>query len=135
MEFRNRRFDFDWPGTDRREILIDPGKIGQVLENLLSNAVKFSPEGSLIRVSGSMDDYVATLVVRDEGVGMNPEQVGRVFDKFYRADCSHTAVPGLGLGMGIAKGIVEAHGGHIQVKSSKGAGTAVTFTLPINVQA
>lgn len=130
QEFRNRRFDFDWPEVGSGKILVDAGKIGQVMENLLSNAVKFSPGGGVINVSGSAFDREVTIAVRDEGIGMNPQQVARVFDKFYRVDGSHTAVPGLGLGMAIAKGIVEAHGGRIQVESKKGAGTTVTFTLP-----
>ncbi|NJC89156.1 MAG: PAS domain S-box protein [Desulfuromonas sp.] len=130
QEFRDRRFDLDWPESTFGEILLDPVKIGQVMENLLSNAVKFSPAGSPVRVGGSMGDGEIKIVVQDVGIGMNPEQVAHVFDKFYRADGSHTAVPGLGLGMAIAKGIVEAHGGRIQVESKKGAGTTVTFTLP-----
>jgi len=131
QEFRKRHFAFDWPEPGLGKILVDAGKIGQVMENLLSNAVKFSPQGGVITVSGSADDREVIIAVRDEGIGMDREQVDRVFDKFYRADGSHTAIPGLGLGMAIAKGIVEAHGGRIQVESRKGAGTAVTFTIPV----
>lgn len=135
QEFRDRRFDFDWPGPAPGKILVDTGKIGQVMENLLSNAVKFSPGGGPITVSASANAREVTIAVKDEGIGMNPEQVARVFDKFYRVDGSHTAVPGLGLGMAIAKGIVEAHGGRMRVESKTGAGTTVTFTLPAGAAA
>jgi signal transduction histidine kinase len=64
---------------------------------------------------------------------MNAEQLARIFDKFYRADASNRAVGGIGLGMSIAKSIVEAHGGEIRVRSRPGHGTSVAFTLPMNV--
>lgn len=130
-EFRGRRIEFDWPEPGPGFILADSGKIGQVLENLLSNAVKFSPPASSIRVSGSTGHDQVQVLVHDEGKGMTPEQAVRVFDKFYRADGSDTAVPGMGLGMAIAKGIVEAHGGSIQVESEPGRGTTFIFSLPM----
>lgn len=130
QEFPHHRFELDWPGMEPDKILIDPEKIAQVMENLLSNAVKFSPKGSLIAVSGAVIAPEVTITVRDEGIGMSPDQKCRVFDKFYRADSSHTAIPGLGLGMAIAKAIVETHGGRIQVDSQKGMGTTFSFTLP-----
>jgi len=113
------------------ELYFDLAKIGQVLENLLSNAVKYSPGGGVIRVQVVIEQGVCRVAVRDEGIGMLPEQVERVFDKFYRADHSNTAVGGLGLGMAIAKHIVEAHKGRIWVDSLYGRGTTVTFTLPL----
>ena len=112
-------------------LFIDPGKIGQVLENLLSNAVKFSPAGGIIRVSGYRTDGEYEVTVADEGIGMEPEQAARIFDKFYRADASNTAVSGLGLGMSMVKSIVETHGGRIWVESRPGRGTEVHFTLPV----
>ncbi len=111
-------------------LFIDPGKIGQVLENLLSNAVKFSPAGGVIRVSGRRTDGEYQVTVADEGIGMEPEQVARIFDKFYRVDASNTAISGLGLGMSMVKSIVETHGGRIWVESRPGQGTEVHFTLP-----
>jgi len=71
--------------------------------------------------------------VADEGIGMTPEQLGRVFEKFYRADNLDTAVSGLGLGMNIAKNIIEAHGGRIWVESTPHRGTTVTFSVPMDV--
>ena len=78
---------------------------------------------------GREGDEVVTTVT-DQGIGMTPEQVERIFDKFYRADASATAVSGLGLGMSLVKGIIEGHGGRIWVTSAPGRGTTVSFTLP-----
>jgi signal transduction histidine kinase len=108
----------------------DRQKIEQVLQNLMGNAVKYSPEGGTIRVSAVPRQGAVLLEVADEGVGMTPEQVGRIFDKFYRADSSSGAVEGTGLGMFIVKYIVEAHNGGIWVESEVGHGTRVFLTLP-----
>jgi PAS domain S-box-containing protein len=110
-------------------VLVDKAKIGQVLENIVSNALKYSREGSLVRIRGEPEGELYRVTVTDHGIGMTPEQVGRVFDKFYRADESRTTVAGVGLGMSIVKNIVEAHGGRIQVKSEPCGGTEVSFTL------
>jgi PAS domain S-box-containing protein len=126
------RFSFEFP-EGPAELCLDPGRIHQVLENLLSNAVKFSPAGGRIRVSGHRTDGEFEVTVEDEGIGMRPEQVEHIFDKFYRADASDTAVGGLGLGMSIVKNIVEAHGGRIWVESELGEGTRVHFTLPTDI--
>ena len=113
------------------ELLVDRNKLEQVLENLLSNAVKFSPEETTIRVAAQVTGDRLLFTVEDQGVGMTSEQVERVFDKFYRADGSNAAVPGLGLGMSIVKSIIEAHGGEIRVESQLGQGTRVSFALPM----
>jgi PAS domain S-box-containing protein len=111
-------------------LMVDHGKIIQVLENLFSNASKFSPPGSRIWLTGRLMNGAFHVSLRDEGIGMTDEQAARVFDKFYRADMSNTARPGLGLGMSIVKNIVEAHGGRIRVQSELGVGTEVGFFLP-----
>ncbi len=111
--------------------LVDDRKLFEVMENLLNNAAKFSPKGSLIEVSCKLLEQEVRVAVRDEGIGMTPDQVERVFDKFYRADASNTAKGGLGLGMAIVKNIIQAHQGRIWVDSAPGEGTTVIFTLPI----
>lgn len=113
------------------ELWVDRGKIGQVLENLLSNAVKYSPAGGTIRVSAHQAAGQVEVTVSDQGIGMTTAQVERIFDKFYRADTGNTAIGGLGLGMAIARNIVEAHTGRIWVDSTPGKGTRVSFTLPL----
>jgi PAS domain S-box-containing protein len=109
---------------------IDRGKMGQVLENLISNALKYSPEGSLVHIRGAPIPEGYLIAVADRGIGMTPEQVARIFDKFYRVDTSHAAVKGVGLGMSIVKHIVDVHGGRIWVESALGEGTTASFTLP-----
>lgn len=111
-------------------LAVDVGKIEQVLENILGNAVKFSPQGGVIRVTGREEADEYQICVEDEGIGMTPEQVGKVFDKFYRADTSNTAVEGTGLGMSIVRHIVDAHGGHVEIESRMGRGTRVLVGLP-----
>jgi PAS domain S-box-containing protein len=124
------RFDVTLP-EGPLELLADRNKLEQVLENLLSNAVKFSPQETRIRVDARVQGSRLVVTVKDQGVGMNPEQLARVFDKFYRADGSNAAVPGLGLGMSIVKNIIESHGGEIWVESDLGQGTRVSFALPM----
>lgn len=111
---------------------VDDNKLEQVLENLLSNAVKFSPEETPIQVEAVMRGSRLLITVKDQGLGMSSAQVAKVFDKFYRVDSSNAAVPGLGLGMSIAKNIVESHGGEIWVQSELGHGTQVSFDLPMD---
>ncbi len=111
-------------------VFLDDRKLFQVMENLLGNAVKFSLPGGSIRVACEVSEADLRISVSDEGVGMTPEQVERVFDKFYRVDASNTAKEGLGLGMAIVKNIIDAHGCQIWVDSEVGKGTKVTFTLP-----
>ena len=134
--FTSHQFELDLV-DESREWLVDPAKITQVLENLLSNAVKYSPPGKLVRVSGrcqpqgaeSTPDHYQISVI-DQGIGLAPDQVDKIFDKFYRVDMSNTAVGGVGLGLAIAKHIVEAHQGQIWVESAPGQGTTVIFTIP-----
>jgi len=110
---------------------MDRQRITQVLENLISNAVKYSPKGSQIFIQVESNEHGCQITVQDQGQGMTPEQVSRVFDKFYRADATDTAVGGLGLGMSIARQIVMAHNGEIWVESRPGEGTKACFTLPL----
>lgn len=119
-------------GDPHVRLFVDRDKIGQVLENLLSNAVKYSEDGTLIRIEGGLEKENYRIVIADEGIGMSAAEVSRIFDKFYRADASNRAVGGVGLGMSIARGIVDAHGGRIVVKSRKGQGTSVTLLLPLS---
>jgi PAS domain S-box-containing protein len=115
----------------KTRLRVDRDKIGQVMENLLSNAIKYSAEETLIRVCGERNENLYTISVIDQGIGMTPEEVARIFDKFYRVDTSNRAVGGIGLGMSIAKSIVETHSGDIRVESHPGKGTTVSFTLPV----
>lgn len=110
---------------------VDEGKIEEVMENILSNAIKYYPAGGVIRIEGTLTDNAYRISVEDRGIGMTREQTERIFDKFYRADASNTAIEGTGLGMTIVKLIIEAHGGKVWVESEPGKGTKVFVTLPL----
>jgi signal transduction histidine kinase len=107
----------------------DSSRLDQVLTNLLSNAAKFG-RGTRIEVSLERAGSVARIRVRDEGIGIPPEKVTRIFERFERA-VSTRSYGGLGLGLFIARGIVEAHGGIIWAESVVGQGTTITIELPI----
>ncbi|WP_249226617.1 DUF4118 domain-containing protein [Alicyclobacillus mengziensis] len=111
-------------------IAVDEVLIEQVLVNLLSNAAKYSADRSTICIDSMEYDGVLTLQVRDQGIGISPDEAEKVFDKFYRTN-SGKNVPGTGLGLAICKGIVQAHGGEIFAKPGKDLGTTVTVMLPV----
>jgi signal transduction histidine kinase len=113
------------------EIEVDAGRMAQVLENLMSNALRYTPEHGHITLSAGAEGNTVCLDVRDNGVGIAPEDLPYVFNRFYRADRSrqHTGRES-GLGLAIARSIVEAHGGSISAASTVGEGTTFTITLP-----
>lgn len=129
-QYKNHQFEVVLPEKPV-QLHVDKEKVGQVLKNLLSNAAKYSPEGALIRTVVEKFKDHCRISVQDQGMGMTPEQVDKIFDKFYRVDASNTAIEGTGLGMTVVKHIVEAHGGEVWVESEVGKGTVVTFTIPI----
>lgn len=109
----------------------DEVRLEQVLNNLLTNAVKYSPAGGTIRVDGRVQPDAVVVTVRDQGIGIAPAEQIRVFDAFYRVDDAPTRrTQGTGLGLYLAKAVVEAHGGHIWVESEPGQGAAFSFSLP-----
>lgn len=109
----------------------DPARIEQLVSNLIGNAIKYSPDGGEIRVSGRVLPDAVEITVSDEGLGIPVEEQSRVFERFYRVDDALSRrTQGTGLGLFIAKAIVEAHGGRIGVRSTPGRGTAFSFTLP-----
>ena len=115
---------------------IDSRAVSEVIYTLVDNAAKYSSPGSTIRIGGERVNDELLIAVEDEGRGVAPELRTRVFDKFFRAirdgDVSTREPSGTGMGLAIAKGIVEAHDGHIWIEDSlNGKGTRVVFTLPI----
>jgi two-component system sensor histidine kinase BaeS len=102
-----------------------------VLNNLLDNALRHTPVGGVVRVDASTTAEGVLVEVCDTGEGIRAEDLPHVFERFYRGEKSRNrATGGSGLGLTIAKGIVEAHGGHIGVESAAGQGTRFFFTLP-----
>ena len=111
---------------------IDPDRIAQVLGNLVSNALRYTPEDGRSVLSAQHGDDKVVLKVRDSGLGIAPEDLPHLFERFYHADRSRHAREGeSGLGLAIAKSIVEAHGGTISVESVYGEGTAFTIAFPL----
>jgi signal transduction histidine kinase len=106
----------------------DRRRLDQVLRNLLSNAYKYSPGGGAVQVRLGRQHDDVVLAVRDHGLGMSPDQVARVCERFYRADASGN-IPGTGLGMSIVKEIVQLHGGRLVIDSTPGLGTTVSVWL------
>ncbi len=115
-------------------IAADPPKLQQALLNILSNARKYSPDGGDIEVSIRYRQHKKHeqigIVVRDHGIGMSSNDLARVFERFFRADRSCN-LPGTGLGMALAKEVVSAHGGQIELESELGLGTTVMLWLPL----
>jgi PAS domain S-box-containing protein len=110
------------------KVMADRARIQQTLSNLVGNAIKFSPAGTKIVVMARGFDDSVVISVLDEGKGIPPEQLPRVFDRYWQS--ARTDRQGAGLGLAIAKGIIETHGGRIWMESSPGEGTTASFTLP-----
>ncbi|MBV9169019.1 MAG: hypothetical protein JOZ81_02895 [Chloroflexi bacterium] len=128
---QSQRVDIDIGGDGGQApwVMADRRYARQVLTNLLDNASKYSPDGSVIRVVAIRVGKMMRISVEDSGPGIRHEQQAGLFERFYRVR-SNTDVPGVGLGLAIAKGIVEAHGGSIGIESEPGMGTRVWFSLP-----
>jgi len=111
----------------------DHDKLEQVIANLLVNAIKFTPPGGRITISLQQEEKFVKTSIRDTGIGIPPEKQSRIFDRFYRVEPDASSkVNGTGLGLYIAKNIIEMHGGRIWVTSEVGNGSEFSFTLPIN---
>ena len=113
-------------------VFADRDRVAEVLANLLDNADKYSPRGKGVAVEVRADETEVTLSVRDAGPGLPPQDLGRVFDKFYRADNSDAqAAYGYGLGLYVCYRLVEAHGGRIWAENHPDGGAVFSFTLPV----
>ncbi|MBN1191516.1 MAG: PAS domain S-box protein [Dehalococcoidales bacterium] len=111
----------------------DKLKIAQVISNLVENATKFSPEGSPIVIEAKAGKRNLIISVEDRGTGIPPEAMGNLFNRFYQVEQVVSGkTRGTGLGLAICKGMVEAHGGRMRVKSKVGKGSKFSFTLPLN---
>ncbi|MEW6242955.1 MAG: ATP-binding protein [Bacillota bacterium] len=127
---REHRFLLDFP-PNAREVWADPVRLEQVFRNLIDNAVKYSPEGSLVVIRARPSRGDILISVADQGYGIAPEHLNRLFDRFYRIRNEESKhVSGTGLGLPIARRIIEAHGGNIWAESTVGKGTTFYFRLP-----
>jgi signal transduction histidine kinase len=121
------------PSVERLPLSADPRRLAEVIGNLLSNAIKFTPEGGSVTASLDREGDDAVLEVADTGVGIPADEVGRLFERFFRASTAAT-IRGTGLGLSIARSIAEAHGGTISVRSTEGVGTTFTLELPVSTE-
>ena len=111
------------------EIYADPVLFQRAVSNLVENALRFTPRGGTIQISIAVKPTHSEVTVSDNGCGITPEHLPRVFDRFYRADSSRGS-DGAGLGLALVKSIVELHGGSARIKSDVGRGTTVTLSFP-----
>jgi signal transduction histidine kinase len=128
--------------TDRHRILIDfpagfpivdadPRRVRQVMRNIFDNAIKYSPNGGLIVIRGEVRARDVVVSISDQGVGISPEDLIPLFEKYFRVKApTGYHVPGTGLGLPVARAIVEAHGGRIWAESKVGQGTTLYFSIP-----
>jgi signal transduction histidine kinase len=116
--------------ADVDPVYMDVQLIGRVLDNLVSNAIRFTPGGGSINITAHRNVEKVNIIVQDTGEGIPPEDIPHVFESFYRGEKSRSrATGGAGLGLAIAQGIVQAHGGDIRIDSELGAGTSFIITL------
>jgi signal transduction histidine kinase len=126
-----RRVHVDLAAPAALPIVADADRLRQVVDNLLDNGLRHAPEGTTLTVTAEVRNGALVLAIRDRGLGLTAEQQARIFDRFFRADESRARNSGgLGLGLSIAKAIVEAHHGTLTVESSPGAGCTFVVTLP-----
>ncbi|MDX1584933.1 MAG: ATP-binding protein, partial [Thermoanaerobaculia bacterium] len=112
----------------------DPVRLGQVVENLISNACKYSGEGAAIDVLLEDRTDKVRIVVSDDGAGIEPSDLERIFERFHRVKKDEANAKGTGLGLYITKQIVEMHGGTIEVESQPGEGTTFAIEIPIRLE-
>ncbi|CAN0433721.1 unnamed protein product, partial [Phaeothamnion confervicola] len=117
---------------DLPRVLGDQTRITQVVNNLVHNAIRHTPAGGLVIVAAESlpTSHVVEVAVRDTGVGIAPEDLPRIFDRFYRGDSTRSP-GGTGLGLSIVKQLVEGQNGSVAVESQVGEGTSISFRLPI----
>jgi signal transduction histidine kinase len=113
------------------EIPADAARLKQVIVNLVDNAIRYNREGGEVVITLGCNRVRMQLSVRDTGQGIASKDIGLVFDKFYRGQVDEETEPGVGLGLSMAKEIIEAHGGDIWVQSEVGVGSNFSFSLPL----
>jgi two-component system, OmpR family, phosphate regulon sensor histidine kinase PhoR len=128
-------FAMNLPAEDLPQINANRDRVKQVLINLLDNAFKYTHSGGQVRLSAWRDEESIKVAVADNGIGIPQEDLGRIFERFYRVDKARSRDKGgTGLGLSIVKHIVESYGGEIAVESSLNQGSVFTFTLPIEIK-
>ena len=124
-----RRVKLEVTGDDGGKVRADPTRVSQIVGNLIGNAIKFTPERGTIKVRAKPEDKQVVFQVADDGPGISPDHMSHLFDSFWQARKDDRR--GVGLGLAIAKGLVEAQGGKIWVESKPNEGSTFSFSLPV----
>src|SRR5215468_5457630 len=127
-----KHIHLDCNGSERVEVEADPARLKQVVVNLLDNAIKYTPEKGKVSVSVTKQDSRAVLEIADTGLGISPDDLPHIFDRFYRADKARSRqLGGTGLGLSIVRSICLAHNGQVRVASTEGQGSVFHVELPL----
>ena len=128
-----RSFSAEPPGA-ALEVNVGPTAVGLALTNVLDNAIKFSPDGGEVKVGVSREGSEALIVVTDNGPGVAPGELSRLFDRFHRGRAAQESeAPGFGLGLAISKAVIESQGGRISAERASDGGAQFTIRLPLAV--
>jgi heavy metal sensor kinase len=133
---KEKNIEIETDLQDNVEIAGDRKHLSRAVFNLVDNAIKYTPENGKIRIAAKLSESKERIeiIVEDNGIGIQSEDVERIFDRFYRVDKARSQTRGTGLGLSIAKEIVKAHGGDILVKSSPGKGSTFKVSLPSKIR-
>ena len=133
---KNQGIDLSFSLKDMKPVQSDPKNMEEIFNNLISNAINYSPEGGAVTVTAQGLGEYMEIKVKDTGIGISPEELPKIFDKFYRVKSPKTRdVTGTGLGLAIVKGVVDAHHGTIEVESVVEQGTTFRILLPVITEA
>ena len=126
-----RKIECDISVPDDLAIPVDKRLFLRALENITTNAIRYTAEGGLVRISASAGEKIMTISVEDDGIGMRPEDIPRIFDLFYRGSNSRRE-EGMGLGLAVVKNVADSHGWKIGVESAYGKGSIFTISIPLD---
>jgi two-component system phosphate regulon sensor histidine kinase PhoR len=129
-QITQKGLEYGFQSAENITVMVDEIQIEQVVYNLLDNAIKFTPRGGQLVVTVAMANRNLLVSVQDTGEGIDPDDINRIFERFYKADKARSS-GGSGLGLAIARHIIEAHGGRIWAESQPGHGSLICFTLPL----
>ena len=130
---KNIEVETSFPTSWSAAIMADRTKIMRALDNILGNALKFTPPRGSVKILVDSNDVQIKVTVADSGIGIAPEFLEKIFERFYQVDTSYTrSSGGIGMGLTIARAIIKAHGGKVEAQSDGlGKGTKVSFILPL----
>lgn len=131
-EVTHHEYQLNYVQGEPAEVTADRDKIGSVISNLLSNAIKYSPNHKVVEISSFSDDSFVTVAIRDQGMGINSQDLAKLFERYYRVESNTMQhISGFGIGLYLSSEIIERHGGKIWATSELGIGSTFFFQLPL----